>query len=104
MALYEKLLCNAVTQPHLDYGCSAWYPNLNKKFKSKLKTIQNKCIRFCLQVDSRSHIRIKEFEQINWLPVSERFNQCICSNAFKLLNENCPLILCDLYKPCGQMK
>ena len=70
--------------------------------KIKLQTIRNKCIRFCLQLDSRSHIGIKEFEQINWLPVSERFNQCICSNAFKFFNENCPLYLYDLYKPSGQ--
>ena len=70
----KRLLCNAIIQPHFDYARSAWYPNLKKKFKSKLQAIQNKCIRFCLQLDSRSHIGIKEFEQINWLPVSERFN------------------------------
>ena len=67
-----------------------------------MPTIQNKCIRFCLQLDSRKHIGIKEFEQINWLPVSKRLNQCICSNAFKFANENCPLYLHDLYKPYGQ--
>ena len=73
-----------------------------QKIYSKLQTIQNKCIRFCLQLDSRSYIGINEFEQINCLPVSERFNQCICSNAFKFFNENCPLYLHDLYKPSGQ--
>ena len=98
----KKFLCNAIIQPHFDYAGSAWYPNLNQKFKSKLETMQSKCIRYCLQPDSRSHIGIKEFEQINWLPVSERFNQCICSNAFKFLNKNCPLYLYDLYKPSGQ--
>ena len=57
---------------------------------------------FCFQLESRSHIGIKEFEQINWLPVSsERSNQCICSNAFKFFNENRPLDLYDLYKPSG---
>ena len=59
-------------------------------------------IRFCLQLESRSHIEIKEFEQINWLPVSERLNQCICSNAFKFFNENYALYLYDLYNPSGQ--
>ena len=96
----KRLLCNAIIQPHFDYVCSAWYPNLNKTFKSKLQTLQNKCIRFCHQLDSRSHTGIKE--QINWLPVSERFNQCICSNAAKCFNENCPLYSYDLYKPFGQ--
>ena len=27
----RRLLCNALIQPHFDYACSAWYPNLNKK-------------------------------------------------------------------------
>ena len=67
-----------------------------------MQTIQNKCIRFCLQLDCRSHTGIKKFEQINWLLVSERFNPCICSNTFKFFNENCPLYLYDLYKPSGQ--
>ena len=66
---------------------------IEKQFKSKLQTIQNKCTRFCLQLDCRSHTGIKKFEQINWLLVSERFNPCICSNAFKFFNENCPLYL-----------
>ena len=98
----KKLLCNAIIQLYFDYACSSWYPNLKKIFKSKLQTIQNKCIRFCLQLDSRSHIGIqKEFEEINWLPVSKRFNQYICSYVFKFFKENCPLYLYDLYKPSG---
>ena len=67
-----------------------------------METIQKKCIRFCLQLESRSLIGIKEFAQIDWVPVSEMFNQCICSNAFKFFNENCPLYLYDLYKTSGQ--
>ena len=29
----RRLLCNALIQPHFDYACSAWYPNLTKKLK-----------------------------------------------------------------------
>ena len=86
----KRLLCNALIQPHFDHACSAWYPNLNKKLKSKLQTIQNRCIRYCLQLDNRSHIGVKDFEKINWLPVSEKFKQHLCSNAFKFLKETCP--------------
>ena len=25
----HRLLCNGLIQPHFDYACSAWYPNLN---------------------------------------------------------------------------
>ena len=26
----RRLLCNVLIQPHFDYTCSAWYPNLTK--------------------------------------------------------------------------
>ena len=29
----RRLLCNAHTQPHFDYACSIWYPNLNNHLK-----------------------------------------------------------------------
>ena len=51
----RRLLCNSLIQPHFDYACSAWYPNLNKRLKSKLQIIQNKCIRFCLNLNNRAH-------------------------------------------------
>ena len=87
----KRLSCNALIQPHFDHAYSAWYPNLNKKLKSKLQTIQNIYIRYCLQLDSRSHIGVKEFEKTNWLTVSEKFKQYLCSNAFKFLKETCPV-------------
>ena len=52
----RRLLCNALIQLHFDYTCTAWYSNLKKKYKNKLQALQNKCIRFCLQLDSREHI------------------------------------------------
>ena len=53
----RRLLCNTLIQPHFDYACSAWYPNLSKKLKNRIQTSQNKCIRFCLQLDKMSHIK-----------------------------------------------
>ena len=35
-----RLLCNALIQPHFDYACSTWYPNLNNILKSKLQILQ----------------------------------------------------------------
>ena len=52
----RKMLCNALIQPHFDYACSAWYPNLNAKLKRKLQIMQNKCIRFCLKLDKMHHL------------------------------------------------
>ena len=86
----RRLLCNALIQPHFNYACSAWYPNLTKKLKNRIQTSQNKCIRFCVQLDKMTHISHKEFETLNWLPVTERFNQCINSIVFKCVNNQCP--------------
>ena len=97
-------------KPHFDYACSAWYPNQkfkskkfkNKKVKSKLQTIQSECLRYCLQLENRSHIGLKDFEKISWLPVSERFNEYLCSNVFKLFREACILYSHDICRQSGQ--
>ena len=68
----KRLLCNAWIQSHFDYACSAWYPNLNKKLTSKL------------------------------LPVSERFNQYLCSDTFKFFKETCSQHFHDIYRQSRQ--
>ena len=71
----HSLLCNALIQPHFDYACTAWYPNLSKKLKDKLQVTQNKCIRFCLKLQSREHISNEHFHKLKWLPMNQRFQQ-----------------------------
>ena len=83
--LYSPIL------PQFDCAYSAWCPNLNKYFKSKLQAIHNNCVRFCLQLNAKNHNRVKELEKLNWLPVSERFNQQFCSNDFTFFSGSCPL-------------
>ena len=95
----RRLLCNALIQPHFDYASSAWYTNLNKGYKDKLNIIQNKCIRFCLMKDSRSHIGYDEYVSINWLPVENRSNQIICSMIYKFFNKKSPLFMHDVFSP-----
>ena len=88
-------------QSHFDYANSVWYTNLNKKFKTKLQTLQNKCVRFCLQLDNRAHVGKTEFKNINWLPVDYRFRQCLAANAFKFFDDRCPLYMKDVFdKSC----
>ena len=60
----RRLLCNAFIQLHFDYACATWYPNLNKGYKNKLQVLQNKYIRFCLQLDNKEHIGTEHFEKI----------------------------------------
>ena len=69
-------MCNAIIQPHFDYACSAWYPNLTQKLKKKLRKLS-----------------LKEFKDLNWLPVITRFEQYVISIVFKFINGNCPYYL-----------
>ena len=45
-----------------------------------------------------THISHKEFETLNWLPVTERFNQCINSIVFKYVNNQCPNYLNEVFQ------
>ena len=47
-------------QPLFDYACTALFSNLSKRLKLRLQASQNKCIKFCLQLDKRSKLRVKE--------------------------------------------
>ena len=80
-------------QPHFDYACSAWYTNLTQKLKKKLQVMENKCIRFCLQLGKMSTISHKEFKDLNPLPVINRFEQFFISIVFKFINGSCPYYL-----------
>ena len=52
--------------------------------------MQNNCIRFCLQLHKMGTISHKEFQDLNWLPVITRLEQCVISIVFKFINGNCP--------------
>ena len=45
-----------------------------------------------------TYISYKEFETLNWLPVTERFNQCISSIVFKYANDQCPNYLNEIFQ------
>ena len=97
----RRLLCNSQVQSHFDYACSAWYSSL--RIKSKLQLLQDKCIRFCLNLNNRVHIRQKELKQTNWLPVNDRFKKIISSiiRSLKFCNNTSPLYVNDVFKPTG---
>ena len=63
---------------------------------------QNKCIRFCLQLDKRSKIRIKEVLQLSWLNFQDRYLQFIVSDIFKFQNDQCPDYFDELFCPVGE--
>ena len=91
----RRLLCNTLTQPHFDYACEAWYPNLNKKCKSKLQVLQNKCIRFCIQLDNIH-------PKISWLTIDQKFKQCLSTNFSKFFSEMCRQDMNEIYRTTNQ--
>ena len=76
--------------------------NLSKRLKLRLQASQNKCISFCLQLDKRSKIRVKEFLQSNWLNVHNRHLQFIGSDIFKFQNDQCPDYFNEIFCPVGE--
>ena len=98
----HRFLCNALIQPLFDYVCTAWFSNLSKRLKLRRQVSQNQCIRFCLQFDKRSKIRIKEFLQINWLNIHDSYLQFIVSDIFKFQNDQCPSYFDEFFCPVGE--
>ena len=91
------MLCNSLIQPHFYYACSAWYPNLNNKYIKKVQIAQNKCIRFCLFLESRAHIGVNEFHKINWLPTRERFEKRVSVGMHKFCKNVSPSYMSDIF-------
>ena len=97
----RRMLCNALIQPHFDYACSAWYPNLNAKLKKNLQITQNKCIHFCLKLDKMHHIS-EDFKTINWLPVDQRVLKSLNVTVFKYVNKACPYYMKEVFEYASQ--
>ena len=65
----------------------------------RLQATQNKCIRSCLQLDKMSRICVKEFLELNWLNVHDRYLQFIVSDIFKFYNNQCPDYFNEVFCP-----
>ena len=86
----RRMLCNALIQPHFDYACPAWYPNLNQKNEKKKKRYKLRKINKILPTTSQMHhISEEDFRFINRLPTSKRVDQCI---------NTCPYYLKEIFE------
>ena len=65
--------------------------------KTKLQATQNSCIRYCLELKDTRHIQKTEFEKTNWLPVSNRVDQCLAVTAYNFKNALSPKYMGDIY-------
>ena len=71
---------------------------LTKKLKNKYLTTQNKCVRFCLNIDKNAHMSQNDFKKLKWLPISERINQCVLSTTLKFVNDIGPNYLNEVFQ------
>ena len=94
---------NALNQPRFDYAFTAWYPNLSKKLKDKLQVTQNKCIRFCLRLQTREHVSNEHFHKLNRLPINQIFEQCVTSTVFKFVQNKCPAYM-KVFRPTKNIR
>ena len=59
----KAVLTSALIQCHFDYASAIWYSGLTQTFKTKLQIVQNKIIRFILDLPARSHVGYVEFSK-----------------------------------------
>ena len=57
----QRILCNGFMQMQLEYECSPWCAKLSKEFTTRLSVTLNSGIRYCLQLDQRTLLRINLF-------------------------------------------
>ena len=97
----RKIMCSALIQCHFDYCCSSWYSSTNKGQMKRLQVMQNKIIRFILNLRNRSHIGVAEHEKVNMFPVKDRARQLKLNHAFNVKMGQCPEYLKDKFNRIG---
>lgn len=86
----RKTLASALIQCHFDYSCSSWYSGLSQEMKNKLQIMQNKVVRFVLDLGPRDHIGQKELDSVGLLKIEDRVKQLKLNHAFKVFHKLSP--------------
>ncbi len=60
----KNTLCQSLVQSHLEYAISSWYAAMTQKAKNKLRILQNKRIRFTLDLGPRTHITEEHMKEL----------------------------------------
>ena len=89
----KAVLTSALIQCHFDYACAIWYSGLTQTFKTKLQIVQNKIIRFILDLPARSHVGYVEFSKAKMFPVHKRVEQLKMNHMFNIIHGNSPAYL-----------
>ena len=60
-------------------------------------------MKFCLKRENRTSVKTKDFEDINWFNVNDRFNQIVATNVFKFFLKCGPDYMDEIYFPADQV-
>ena len=86
----KRTLCQSLIQCHLDYAISSWYAALTSTAKKKLQIVQNKMVRFILNVGPRTHLTAEHMRDLGFLRVSDRAKQIRINNTYKIFYSQAP--------------
>ncbi len=84
LKVVKRTLCHLLVQCHLDYAVSSWYTALTQKAKRKLQILQNKMVRFILDLAKRTHLTVDYMKELNLLRVSDTAQQLRLNNEHKI--------------------
>ena len=87
-------LTQAYVMSCLDY-CNSVYYGLNSNLLSKLQSVQNKCVRFIMNLKPFSSVETHK-KELHFLPVFYRIRYKIALLTFKCLDDKAPLYLQNL--------
>ena len=89
----KAVLTSPLIQCHFDYASAIWYSGLTQTFKTKLQIVQNKIIRFILDLPARSHVGYVEFSKAKMFPVHKRVELLKMNHMFNIIHGNSPAYL-----------
>ena len=60
--------------------------------------------RICLKLKYKEHISNEHYEKLNWLPINQRFKQCVASTMFKFVQNICPASSNKVFRPLENIR
>ena len=93
----RKLLVSALIQCHFDYAISAWFNGLSKCLRRRLQIVQNKVVRFVLDLGPRTHIGQNELDKIGFLNTGDRARQIMLNHMYNVFHQIAPSYMCNSF-------
>ena len=90
-------LCSSLIQCHIDYCSAAWYSGLTKKYQQKLQVIQNKMVRFILDLSPRDHVGQAQLHSLNFLDIQNRTRQLRLNHVHKIFHSTGPSYMSQFF-------